>query len=1130
MSQAPGKTGAAAAKSRGLLPKVFGYDFFISFKLGAPPRGAQSYASDLARRLRELDYTVFFSEDEAAPGEELDTTLVRALRSSRILIVVVNSGALESHWVRKEVEDFRKHRPKRKVLLINVDRAIEVHGAAVKAEEWLAYEGRIWQDEMAEALTAGIVSESIVERIRLAPQFMRANRILRSTVTVIVATLAALTIFSWFKNNQSHGRLLAYNLTQGRAALLAGRALEAAPSLLRVVQEGGDNQDVRFMLARALASPDRLVAGFDASAVAFSPEGKLFAIARKDGPVEIRDAFEMKVVNTLGAAGPVARAFNFSADGTQLLMQRGGEAQDDELDANLLGCGRGAGDEARVSVWDVSTAKLLHEFPPLGFGHDCQDAFFSGDGDEVVVTSWTVQRTDLYWFATLYGKDHAPLQVTAPPDPQISRLCVWGNVHPARDSEGVDQGCMGKVVGVSEDGTLVAIAPWDMPQRRLDIFSTKDGTKQTLPLGRDVEILQVAFSLDGERVLITLYGAVEVWSRIGPTRIISLPLESGGIGARFSPDSGRVAATRGERDAVILDTESGDRLAELTGHTRKIRSLSFSSDGLRVLTGGDDGVARLWDAWSGRSLATLEGDGAPVIEVGFSADDRLMVTRALGDRINLWNNRHSSIPKTLQDDPSRVQWWTDPEFSLVGHSPDGAQALLTNHDPRGPAGNMLTLWDIHEGLLKGSWRVEEPKSLWPDKPAPPAAEAGSKCRKEPATDELLTPLAQDGQGHEVVLDVASQSRTASLQSIQSCESIRLSGHGAKMTAAAFSPSSRLVMTGDHSGEVRVWNTATGELLSIFNVKTEARQIAFLREERAIVLSQKNVAMVLDVSLDRRTADEVGKRLACSRLVPQPALAEIAAAAGSCSDMLSIAGPNPLLSAESLLTGGWARRQGARSQLLLDEAARLFASAQEPFHAVRSQLALRAVALRKADRLRADLLGQQVEELMTKMALDERQRQRLIRLGEMAFNEFADDEMAKLAFEKVLERAPEESQAQVGLWEMSLVAGKEAVLREQPYGTSVRLMALSWVAVVLNGKPTDEVAREVWNIYVGTTVDPFFERLDFRGLRRHIENAKMSIAKRRQVMDVLHELEFPGSHGDRIKLLLGVPEDTQTVGP
>ena len=48
--------------------RLFGYDMFISFALSPPPQGIRSYASDLARRLRERDFTVFFSEDEAPPG------------------------------------------------------------------------------------------------------------------------------------------------------------------------------------------------------------------------------------------------------------------------------------------------------------------------------------------------------------------------------------------------------------------------------------------------------------------------------------------------------------------------------------------------------------------------------------------------------------------------------------------------------------------------------------------------------------------------------------------------------------------------------------------------------------------------------------------------------------------------------------------------------------------------------------------------------------------------------------------------------------------------------------------------------------------------------------------------------
>jgi hypothetical protein len=53
--------------THGNAARLFGYDIFISFALGAPPRGSRSYASDLARRLRERDYTVFFRRTRRPP-------------------------------------------------------------------------------------------------------------------------------------------------------------------------------------------------------------------------------------------------------------------------------------------------------------------------------------------------------------------------------------------------------------------------------------------------------------------------------------------------------------------------------------------------------------------------------------------------------------------------------------------------------------------------------------------------------------------------------------------------------------------------------------------------------------------------------------------------------------------------------------------------------------------------------------------------------------------------------------------------------------------------------------------------------------------------------------------------------
>ena len=118
--------------------KRFGYDIFISFALGPPPRGTHSYASDLARCLRELDYTVFFSEEEAPVGSQLDSTLREALLRSHALVVVANREMLEDpRWVRIEVEEFHKAYPLRPIIPIFINEPLKDTALVEKVREWL---------------------------------------------------------------------------------------------------------------------------------------------------------------------------------------------------------------------------------------------------------------------------------------------------------------------------------------------------------------------------------------------------------------------------------------------------------------------------------------------------------------------------------------------------------------------------------------------------------------------------------------------------------------------------------------------------------------------------------------------------------------------------------------------------------------------------------------------------------------------------------------------------------------------------------------------------------------------------------------------------------------------------------
>jgi len=199
---------------------ILGYDFFISFTLGPYPRGTQSYASDLARKLREKNFTVFYSEEEAPPGANLSNILLKALRKSKVLLVIVNEGALlQSTWVRKEVEYFHSQNPKRLIVPINIGNTLEKYGDVIEADNWLNYKNNIWIVEDELAVETGIANKTVVDRIAISYHFLKKKNKLIILLSIFISILILLTMFLWInmkeaKTQKTTSRLALYSLLQ----------------------------------------------------------------------------------------------------------------------------------------------------------------------------------------------------------------------------------------------------------------------------------------------------------------------------------------------------------------------------------------------------------------------------------------------------------------------------------------------------------------------------------------------------------------------------------------------------------------------------------------------------------------------------------------------------------------------------------------------------------------------------------------------------------------------------------------------------------------------------------------------------------------------------------------------------
>jgi WD40 repeat protein len=640
-SPASASASAPSARSKGSArsnaARLFGYDIFISFALGAPPRGSRSYASDLARRLRERDYTVFFSEDEAPAGDKLDDTLKTALTRSRILVVIANRGTLaDPRWVRAEVEEFRGRHPERPIIPISIGGAVQDPALGPTVQQWLQFAGRIWIDDTQEACDQGIVSDDAIDRLVTAPTAVRASTRWRWTVSVAFGVLALVSVAAlWFAWSDRQNAALA---VRNEATAVANAATARANAEL-----------ARDNATQAVAS----------AAVAASEAAR----AQKAEGVAVHEAELARAAERRARAGQLAAESQLarSRDASlALLLAREAWATDRVPEA------RRALYEALFEPVRIVLGDGLGELRHVTYSSDGR--FIAASGADARIHLWRVdapgQPRVLQAGASVRalafspdGRDMASLDAQG-------RLQLWDPETGASRGEPVTAPGLraGWAMAWRPDGQQLAVSGFgsDANEQRILLLDRPGWRVNAEPirLSSNMGTFRVAWSPNGERLAATVSGQIHVWDLATRQLVVPpIPSRAATTFVVFTHDDRIVFDGPGyEATAWTLWNNVAEK-PTYAGHSNWVGAFAHARLAGLVATGSEDGAIRLWRVDHATQVGGTMRHRWGVEDLAFSPDGRELVSVARDGQVVRWllasdAHRHRKAKPTADSVPA----------------------------------------------------------------------------------------------------------------------------------------------------------------------------------------------------------------------------------------------------------------------------------------------------------------------------------------------------------------------------------------------------------------------------------------------------------------------------------------------
>ena len=540
------------------------------------------------------------------------------------------------------------------------------------------------------------------------------------------------------------------------------------------------------------------------NSVVFSPDGKRFASMSRwsDRIIRLWDSATGERKATLtGHTGDINHIV-FSPDGSQTLAS--------------------ASDDSTIRLWDGTTGDLkatltdhTGQVKVLAFSPD-GNRLASGGTDEVI-RIWDVATGELLLTFAAHANAVDTLMYS-PDGEQIAsqgkdgNVCLWNAhtgefLHLLSDWTKEDWTKEVSAIDFSKDSKVLATASYDGTLR---FWNTHTGEFMKTVTAGTKSLYDMHYAPDGSTYICDDddEGKILLYDANTHKLLHTFKLPSRGVGnMKYSPD-GQTLVGADQFGLHFWDTNTGQLLQTITGYSEVIDAVVYSPDGHTLVSLA--GVLRFWDVETEKLQRTLVPESS-VASIAYSPDGETLACGTRDNTILLWSVSRWKQIKTLEGHAESIP--------SVAFSPDG-QILASGSWDR-----TIRLWNPHTGeLLKvltgHSFGIYTLAFSPNGEILASGDDNGTICFWNVDTGERLNTIETEADTTYSVVytpdgkTLVSGDKDIRLWNVDTGELVKTIAVEAGAYAVAYSPDGSTFASGS-SGEISVWDAATGERLKTF---------------------------------------------------------------------------------------------------------------------------------------------------------------------------------------------------------------------------------------------------------------------------------------------------------------------------